>query len=314
MPTSSLCWLYPRFSYADRTLVVTAGFSRPVTGRLSLSIHREGSVVAQAAAQVDYRSEARLSFTLANAALWHPDDPTLYDLTATLEDPLEGTVDEIESYLGLREISWDRSGLRLNGERLYLRGVLDQGYFPDGWYTAPGDEALRRDVELTLALGFNCARKHQKAEDPRYLYWADRLGLLVWAEMPSGRIFSTELVETLTQEWMTLIRRDRAHPSIITWVPFNESWGVWHQGSRPEQRAWVDSLYHLTKTLDPSRPVVGNDGWEYSSGGSLDLASLRRGTPPRDAPRRSSTEPGDCSDQQLGRHPRAGTAGCAPRR
>ena len=189
VPTSSLCWLYPRFSYADRTLVVTAGFSRPVTGRLSLSIHREGSVVAQAAVEVDYRSEARLSFTLANAALWHPDDPTLYDLTATLEDPLEGTVDEIESYLELREISWDGSGLRLNGERLYLRGVLDQGYFPDGWYTAPSDEALRRDVELTLALGFNCARKHQKAEDPRYLYWADHLGLLVWAEMPSGRIF-----------------------------------------------------------------------------------------------------------------------------
>ncbi|MFZ8914379.1 MAG: glycoside hydrolase family 2 TIM barrel-domain containing protein, partial [Pseudomonadales bacterium] len=208
----------------------------------------------------------RLSFTLENPALWHPDHPYLYDLPVTLEDPLEGTRDQVESYLGLREITWDEAGLRLNGERLYLRGVLDQGYFPEGWYTAPSDEALRRDVELTLALGFNCARKHQKAEDPRYLYWADRLGLLVWAEMPSGRIFSTDLVETLTQEWMTLIRRDRAHPSIITWVPFNESWGVWHQGSRPEQRAWVDSLYHLTKALDPSRPVVGNDGWEYSSG------------------------------------------------
>jgi hypothetical protein len=266
VPASSLSWLYPRFSLENRTLVVTAGFSRPVTGKLSLSLHREGAVIAQGSVEVEHRSEARLSFTLEDPALWHPDHPWLYDLTATLEDPLEGTLDRVESYLGLREITWDEAGLRLNGEPLYLRGVLDQGYFPEGWYTAPSDEALRRDVELTLALGFNCARKHQKAEDPRYLYWADQLGLLVWAEMPSGRIFSTDLVETLTQEWMALIRRDRAHPSIITWVPFNESWGVWHQGSRPEQRAWVDSLYHLTKTLDPSRPVVGNDGWEYSSG------------------------------------------------
>jgi beta-galactosidase/beta-glucuronidase len=266
VPASSLSWLYPRFSLEDRTLVVTAGFSWPVTGKLTLSLHREGAVIAQGSVEVDHRSEARLAFTLEDPALWHPDHPWLYDLTATLEDPLEGTLDRVESYLGLREITWDEAGLRLNGEPLYLRGVLDQGYFPEGWYTAPSDEALRRDVELTLALGFNCARKHQKAEDPRYLYWADRLGLLVWAEMPSGRIFSTDLVETLTQEWMALIRRDRAHPSIITWVPFNESWGVWHQGSRPEQRAWVDSLYHLTKALDPSRPVVGNDGWEYSSG------------------------------------------------
>ena len=177
-----------------------------------------------------------------------------------------GERDEATSYTGLREVSVTAGQLCLNGAPLYLRGVLDQGYFPEGWYTATTDGALRRDVELTLAMGFNCARKHQKAEDPRYLYWADKLGLMVWAEMPSGRVFSTELVESLTTEWMELIKRDRAHPSIIAWVPFNESWGVWHQSERPEQRAFVDAVTSLTKALDDSRVVVGNDGWEYSSG------------------------------------------------
>ncbi|MBL6719150.1 MAG: glycoside hydrolase family 2 [Pseudomonadales bacterium] len=266
VPPSSVSWLYPRYAVKDQTLVLAAGFSRQLQGRLSVTLLHNEVVVAEHTVGVDQRAEARLSFAIPDPQLWAPEHPTLYDVRVVLEDELDGQVDRVEGYIGLRELSWDRDGLHLNGEALFLRGVLDQGYFPEGWYTAPSDEALRRDVELTLALGFNCARKHQKAEDPRYLYWADRLGLLVWAEMPSGRIFSTELVETLTQEWMSLLKRDRAHPSLVTWVPFNESWGVWHQGDRPEQRAWVDSIVKLTKALDPSRPVVGNDGWEYSSG------------------------------------------------
>jgi len=152
----------------------------------------------------------------------------LYEVRLTLLNHVTKERDEAMSYTGLREVSVTDGQLCLNGDPLYLRGVLDQGYFPEGWYTATTDEALRRDVELTLAMGFNCARKHQKAEDPRYLYWADKLGLMVWAEMPSGRVFSTELIESLTTEWMELIKRDCANPSIIAWVPFNESWGVWH--------------------------------------------------------------------------------------
>jgi hypothetical protein len=140
--------------------------------------------------------------------------------------------------------------------------VLDQGYWPESGLTAPDDDALRRDVELVKSMGFNGVRKHQKIEDPRYLYWADRLGLLVWGEMPSAYRFTKRSIQRLTREWMEAIRRDYSHPSIIAWVPFNESWGVPNLPDSQPERNWVRSLYHLTKTLDPTRPVIGNDGWE----------------------------------------------------
>jgi hypothetical protein len=140
--------------------------------------------------------------------------------------------------------------------------VLDQGYWPQGLMTAT-DEELRRDVELTKRLGFNGARKHQKVENPRWLYWCDVLGLLVWEEMPSPYRFTPEGVERLTREWMEVIRRDVSHPCIVAWVPFNESWGVPDLPTNPAQRDYVRALYHLTRTLDPSRLVIGNDGWEH---------------------------------------------------
>ena len=111
-------------------------------------------------------------------------------------------------------------------------------------------------------MGFNGVRKHQKIEDPRYLYWADRLGLLVWEEMPSAYRFTQQSVERVTREWMEAIDRDYSHPCIIAWVPFNESWGVPNLPDSARERHYVQALYHLTKTLDPTRPVIGNDGWE----------------------------------------------------
>ena len=235
-------------------------------GSLQLALLHDGIIVANLESDFVDRPEVRFELTVEQPALWSPATPTLYDLQLTLKDSAGNIIDRCDSYTGLRQISVKDRTMYLNDSPLYLRGILDQGYFPEGWYTAVDDSDLKRDVELTLAMGFNCARKHQKAEDPRYLYWADRLGLLVWAEMPSGRIFSTELIETLSAEWTQLVQRDRGHPSVITWVPFNESWGVWHQAKRPEQQAFVDAITSLTQALDPSRPVVGNDGWEFSSG------------------------------------------------
>ncbi len=211
------------------------------------------------------RPEARVVLAVPAPRHWSPDDPHLYRLVVRLLCE-ERVVDAVECDLGLREVSWQDGSLRLNGEPLYLRGLLDQGYFPGGWYAAATDADLRRDVELVRAMGFNMVRKHQKAEDPRFLYWADRLGLLVWAELPSGRDFTTQLVTSLASEWAALVRRDRMHPSIVGWVPMNESWGVWQQGARPEQRALVEALTALTRALDPGRPVLGNDGWEWSTG------------------------------------------------
>jgi hypothetical protein len=150
----------------------------------------------------------------------------------------------------------------LNGRPYELRLVLDQGYWPGTGMTAPGDAALKRDVELAKAMGFNGVRKHQKTEDPRYLYWADRVGLLVWAEMPSAYRFTHHSIERTTREWTAVIQRDYSHPCIVAWVPFNESWGVPNLPNNPAERHYVRALYHLTKTLDATRPVVGNDGWE----------------------------------------------------
>jgi beta-galactosidase/beta-glucuronidase len=197
-----------------------------------------------------------------NELLWSPEKPTLIEADIELWADRGEQVDAVTSYTALRSVAAQRDRFVLNGRPYQMRLVLDQGYWPDGGLTAPDDAALRRDVTLAKAMGFNGVRKHQKLEDPRYLYWADRLGLLVWAEMPSAYRFTKTSVERVTREWMEAIARDYSHPSIVAWVPFNESWGVPNLPESPRERNYVQALYHLTKTLDSTRPVIGNDGWE----------------------------------------------------
>ncbi len=197
-----------------------------------------------------------------NELLWSPGSPILIRAHVKLMDSQGTLYDEVRSYTALRSISIQGDRFVLNGRPYPLHMVLDQGYFPDTGITAPDDNALRLDVELAKAMGFNGVRKHQKIEDPRYLYWADTLGLLVWEEMPSAYRFTRTSIDRLTQEWKDVVRRDISHPCIVAWVPFNESWGVPDLPETPAQRHYVQALYHLTKTLDPSRPVIGNDGWE----------------------------------------------------
>jgi len=197
-----------------------------------------------------------------NELLWSPATPTLIYAELKLFDDRGALVDSARSYTALRSIGAQGDKFVLNGRPYQLRMVLDQGYWPETGLTAPDDEAFKRDVELAKAMGFNGVRKHQKIESPRFLYWADVLGLLVWEEMPSAYRFTRISIERLTREWTDAIARDASHPSIVAWVPFNESWGVPDLPDSPAQRHYVQALYHLTKTLDPSRPVVGNDGWE----------------------------------------------------
>ncbi|HYG70311.1 MAG TPA: glycoside hydrolase family 2 TIM barrel-domain containing protein, partial [Anaeromyxobacteraceae bacterium] len=197
-----------------------------------------------------------------NELLWAPPSPTLVDARLTLRGPGGEVLDAVDSYTALRSIAIEGDRFVLNGRPYPLRLVLDQGYWDGCGITAPDDAALRRDVELARAMGFNGVRKHQKVEDPRYLYWADRLGLLVWGEMPSAYRFTRTSVVRLAREWTEAIERDYSHPCIVAWVPFNESWGVPNLPQSQRERHYVEALYHLTKTLDPTRPVVGNDGWE----------------------------------------------------
>ena len=197
-----------------------------------------------------------------NTLLWSPTTPTLIEAVVELRSEAGELLDRVQSYTALRALGTQGDRFVLNGRPLNLRLVLDQGYWPESGLTAPNDEALRTDIKLVKAMGFNGVRKHQKIESARFLYWADRMGLLVWEEMPSAYRYTTKSIQRLTREWLEVLERDRSHPCIVAWVPFNESWGVPDLPDSQAQRHYVQSLYHLTKAIDPSRPVIGNDGWE----------------------------------------------------
>ena len=197
-----------------------------------------------------------------NDLLWSPSSPTLIQALLELRNEEGVLLDSVESYTAIRTVDVQDDRFILNGRPIGLRLVLDQGYWPQSGMTAPDDNALRQDVLLARQMGFNGVRKHQKIESARYLYWADKLGLLVWEEMPSAYRYTTQSIERLARQWTEVIRRDRSHPCIVAWVPFNESWGVPDLPDSSAQRHYVQALYHLTKSLDPTRPVIGNDGWE----------------------------------------------------
>jgi beta-galactosidase/beta-glucuronidase len=196
--------------------------------------------------------------------LWAPWEPTLYDLTIELVNSQGRVLDRVESYFGQRKVSVHDGRIHLNNYPYYLRLVLDQGYWPESLLTPPSDEAMQLDIKMSKAMGFNGARKHQKTEDPRWLYWADRLGYFVWGEMANAQDYSDEYVARFTDEWQQIIARDYNHPSIIVWVPINESWGVLDIFTNRPQQEHVKSLYHLTRSLDPTRLVIDNDGWEHT--------------------------------------------------
>ncbi|HYP45649.1 MAG TPA: glycoside hydrolase family 2 TIM barrel-domain containing protein [Propionibacteriaceae bacterium] len=194
--------------------------------------------------------------------LWSPNHPNLVDVTVTVLDG-DAVVDEVGSYVGLRSVACSGGRFLLNNRPFFLRMVLAQNYWPESHLAAPSAEAIREEVAWVKRLGFNGARIHQKIEDPRFLYWCDRLGVLAWGELPSALVFDTVTLGRLTREWLEVLERDAAAPSIVAWVPFNESWGVPSLEADRAQRDAVRALYYLTRAVDPTRPVIGNDGWEH---------------------------------------------------
>jgi beta-galactosidase/beta-glucuronidase len=188
---------------------------------------------------------------------WSPEDPALYFLEAWCGS------DHVASYFGLRKVETKDGRFWLNGRPYVQRLILDQGYFPGGLLTAAADDDLRRDIELAKSMGFNGARKHQKVEDPRWLYWTDTLGFLVSGEMPNFHEHSAAAESRLASEWTEAVLRDRDHPSIVAWAPLNESFGF--AGAEPGAQAqFQNRLYRLTHELDGTRPVVSNDGWQHA--------------------------------------------------
>lgn len=196
--------------------------------------------------------------------LWTPARPHLAEarISLTEADGDRNSSDEVVSYTGLREVTTSQGYLCLNREPVYVRAVLDQGYWEDSAFTPPSNEALREDIALARRLGLNTLRVHQRTPDLRYLAWADRLGMMVWAEYPAAYAFSRRAVGMLTAEWARTVEDCAGHPSVVVWVPFNESWGVPLVATDPAQQAFVDGVVSLTRALDPTRPVIANDGWE----------------------------------------------------
>ncbi|MEE2834125.1 MAG: sugar-binding domain-containing protein [Candidatus Latescibacterota bacterium] len=191
---------------------------------------------------------------------WRPDDPHLYEMTFEVLDSDGHSLDQVSSYAGLRKVHVEGSRIFLNNEPLYQRLVLDQGFYPDGIWTAPSDAALKGDIELSMRAGFNGARLHQKVFEERFHHWADRLGYLTWGESSSWGCgpHSDQGARNFLSEWREIVERDRNHPSIIAWTPWNETWGL-GDDPRAHHRTHADS-YDICKSVDPTRPVNDASG------------------------------------------------------
>lgn len=212
------------------------------------------------------RNEGSFTLSIPEAELWSPERPHLYDLELRVIQ--SGIVlDEVKTYVGMRKISVENGKVYLNNQPYYLRMILDQGFWPQGIYTPQSIEEIKYDVEMTKKFGFNGARKHQKFEDPYYYYYCDKLGLLTWCEMAACYYYDEEVSLNITEEWQRLVVEHYNYPSVMAWVPVNESWGVdqlTHNSKDPRLASHMNTLYYLTKSLDPTRPVIGNDGWQMA--------------------------------------------------
>ena len=195
--------------------------------------------------------------------VWTPENPRLFDVVFKVFEG-EKETDRVISYFGMRKVSIENGKFLLNNRPYYQKLLLDQGYWEDALLTAPTDEDFIKDIELAKSMGFNGVRKHQKIEDPRFLYHADRMGFLVWGEIAAAYVYSRKYVKRITYEWIDEILRDYNHPCIVAWTPLNESWGVFNIKDKKEQQSHSAAMVHLTKSLDQTRPVISNDGWEHT--------------------------------------------------
>jgi hypothetical protein len=232
-------------------LSVEIGTRLTRSDKVTVEVSADGKVIGRASG-LDH-----IEVPIPNPHLWSPDDPFLYDVKITLRHfRLPVVTDEVQSYFAMRKISLEKdedgiNRLFLNGKPLFHYGPLDQGWWPDGLYTAPTDEALKYDIEVTKQLGMNMARKHVKVEPDRWYYWCDKLGLMVWQDMASGNNRTRVAQEQFEREWSRVVHAFYNHPSIVMWVPFNEGWG---QHDTPR-------IVELTRKLDPTRLVNNASGW-----------------------------------------------------
>ncbi|MFB6147200.1 MAG: glycoside hydrolase family 2 protein [Halobacteriaceae archaeon] len=245
-----------------RGRVEVAGDARDLDATVAARL--DGTLVGETTVAVA-GGRAQFAVPLDEVRAWRPADPALYDLTIRLTRDGE-PVDAVESYCGLRSVAVEDGAVLLNGEARFQRLVLDQGYYPDGLYTAPADDALAGDVERGLAMGFDGARLHEKVFEPRFLYHADRLGYLVWGEFGDWQLDRTDpaTLGPVLQEWLEVVARDRNHPALVGWTPFNET-------PRDRDADLQRTVYRATKRVDPTRPVVDASGYRHVETDLLDV-------------------------------------------
>lgn len=210
---------------------------------------------------------------------WTPENPVLYDIVMQAgEENADTPMDIVSSYFGMRKIHVENGKLYLNNQPYFHKLCLDQGYWDESLITAPSDEDYKNDILRSKEMGFNGCRKHEKVEDPRFLYWADKLGFLVWEGMASFWSYTPEAAAAFTREWLDVIHRDYNHPSIVVWGMLNESWGTPRIYSNQQQQNFARSLYYLAKSQDTTRLVISNDGWEMVESDICAIHSYRHGT------------------------------------
>ena len=236
-------------------------------GRLSLELRYNGEHVNTVTTETErYRQYVDMHITQPHSVddvhTWSPEHPNLYDVVLSLYDENDRLSDTVTTYFGMRDISIRNGQILLNNRPVYQKLVLDQGYWEESLLTPPDKESLKEDLEAAMAMGFNGVRKHQKIEDPWFYYYADRLGMMVWAELPSPYCFSTDEIVFVQRDMTESVKHLYNHPSVITWVPFNESWGIRDVLHDRREQEFVKGIYHILKALDPVRLVSANDGWE----------------------------------------------------
>lgn len=245
--------IYPDCEHSQVRITVSTVGKPESECKVQCKAFFDGNDAGTAEGTVDAQGNAELILKLSETHLWEVGNGQLYDLTLSYGD------DKVFSYFGLREIKLDGYKFLINGKSVFQRLVLDQGFYKDGIYTAKDDDELKRDIELSMSVGFNGARLHQKVFDPRFLYFCDRLGYIVWGEYANwGFDISSKFgVQIFANEWKESVERDFNHPSIIGWCPFNETWDY---KKRPQYDGLLSYIYNLTKELDSTRPCIDTSG------------------------------------------------------
>lgn len=243
----------------QQQLIIRPRFYKELGGKLEVTLKDNGKVVSKETVAANALSTVILP--VKKMKTWSPENPFLYDVELRVIDKAGNVVDEVKSYAGMRKVHIEGKKIYLNNQPYYQRLVLDQGFYPDGIWTAPSDEALKKDIQLSMEAGFNGARLHQKVFEERFYYWADKLGYLTWGEASSWGMDCNDIetARNFITEWTEIVERDRNHPSILIWTPTNEEF--WPD--RVQYPRLMQDLYKLTKAIDPTRPFHGTSGGSH---------------------------------------------------